>query len=269
MIERQHPQFSVVRQCKLLGLHRSGLYYKPVAESEENLAILRILDEQYLRTPFFGVRRLRAWLGKCGYPISRNRIRRLMGVWGWQTIYRRPRTSIPQPGVYKYPYLLKDLVIGRPNQVWAMDITYIPMRRGYMYLCAIIDVHSRFIVGWSISNTMTAEWCRQVAEDAIERYGPPEIFNTDQGSQFTSAEFTGLLESHHIQISMDGKGRAIDNIFVERLWRSVKYEHVYLHVYDDAVQLYAGLCGYMDFYNETRPHQGLAYETPSTIYAAA
>ncbi|MES1159394.1 MAG: IS3 family transposase, partial [Bacteroidota bacterium] len=190
MIDKQHPHFSVVRQCALLGLHRSGLYYKPCAESQENLAILRFMDEQYLRTPFFGVRRLRAWLVRAGYKINRKRIRRLMEVWGWQTIYRRPRTTIPQPGVYKYPYLLKDLVVNRANQVWAMDITYVPMRRGYMYLCAIIDLQSRFVVNWSVSNTMTAEWCRQVAEDAIERYGAPEIFNTDQGSQFTSAEFT-------------------------------------------------------------------------------
>ena len=192
-----------------------------------------------------------------------------MEVWGWQTIYRRPRTTIAQPGVYKYPYLLKDLVVTRVNQVWAMDITYIPMRRGYMYLCAIIDLHSRFVVNWSISNTMTAEWCRQVVEDAIELYGAPEIFNTDQGSQFTSADFTSMLQSYKIQISMDGKGRAIDNIFVERLWRSVKYEHVYLYIYDDAVQLYEGLSGYFNFYNGSRPHQGLAYETPQTIYAAA
>lgn len=269
MVDKNHPQFSVARQCALLGLHRSGLYYKPCAESAENLSILRLLDEQYLSTPFYGVRRLQAWLRRAGYTINRKRVRRLLRVWGWQTIYRRPRTTMTEAGAYKYPYLLKGLVISRINQVWAMDITYVPMRRGYMYLCAIIDLHSRFVVNWSISNTMTAEWCRQVVEDAIEQYGPPDIFNTDQGSQFTSDEFTSMLKSHQIQISMDGKGRAIDNIFIERLWRSVKYEHVYLYIYDDAVQLYEGLSGYFHFYNESRPHQSLAYETPQTMYAAA
>jgi putative transposase len=266
MIDKDHPVFSVSRQCSLLGLHRSGLYYKPSLESEENLEILRKLDEQYLQTPFFGARRLKAWLLRQGYQINRKRMRRLMEVWGWQTIYRRPRTTIPQPGVYKYPYLLKDLLINRVNQVWAMDITFVPMRRGYMYLCAIIDVHSRYVVNWSVSNTMTAAWCCQVVEEALEMYGIPEIFNTDQGSQFTSVEFTSLLESMGIQISMDGKGRAIDNIFIERLWKSVKYEHIYLHVYDDAVQLYEGLKGYFQFYNQQRPHQGLAYDTPEEFY---
>lgn len=266
MIEKNHPVFNIARQCALLGLHRSGLYYKPAAESTENLEILRKLDEQYLRTPFFGTRRLRRWLMRQGYRINRKRMQRLMGIWGWQTLYRRPRTTIPEPGVHKYPYLLKGLSIGEVNQVWAMDITYVPMRRGYMYLCAIIDVHSRYVLNWSISNTMTAEWCCQVAEEAFERYGTPGIFNTDQGSQFTSAAFTALLETRGVRISMDGKGRAIDNIFVERLWKSVKYEHIYLHVYDDAVQLYNGLKEYFDFYNQERPHQSLDYETPGEFY---
>lgn len=266
MIDKAHPNFSVSRQCNLLGLHRSGLYYKPCPESEENLEILRKLDEQYLKTPFFGTRRLRNWLQRQGYVLNRKRMRRLMEIWGWQTIYRRPKTTVPVAGVYKYPYLLKDLPITRINQAWAMDITYVPMRKGYMYLCGIIDIHSRYVINWSVSNTMTAEWCCQVVQEALERYGIPEIFNTDQGSQFTSAEFTSLLESKGIRISMDGKGRAIDNIFVERLWKSIKYEHIYLHVYDDAVQLYNGLKEYFSFYNHDRPHQGLAYETPEEFY---
>jgi putative transposase len=266
MIDRNHSCISIRRQCSLLGLHRSGIYYKPSSESKENLEILRKLDEQYLKTPFFGTRRLRNWLQRQGYKLNRKRIRRLMEVWGWQTIYRRPKTTVPTPGVYKYPYLLKDLSITRINQVWAMDITFVPMRRGYMYLCAIIDLHSRYVVNWSVSNTMTAAWCCQVVEEALEMYGSPEIFNTDQGSQFTSAEFTSLLEAKGIRISMDGKGRAIDNIFVERLWKSVKYEHIYLHVYDDAVQLYNGLKEYFGFYNQDRHHQGLAYETPQEFY---
>lgn len=267
MIDRKHSRISISRQCSLWGLHRSGLYYKPCAESNENLEILRKMDEQYLRTPFFGTRRLRSWLRRQGYSINRKRMRRLMEVWGWQTIYRRPRTTVPEPGVYKYPYLLRDLPITHVNQAWAIDITFVPMRKGYMHLCAIIDIQSRYVVNWSLSNTMTAAWCRQVVEEALDQYSTPEIFNADQGCQFTSAEFTSFLESKDIRISMDGKGRAIDNIFVERLLKSVKYEYIYLHVYDDAVQLYNGLREYFGFYNRDRPHQGLAYETPEEFYS--
>jgi putative transposase len=265
MIDNKHS-LSIVKQCGLLGLHRSGLYYMPRSESEENLTILRLLDEQYFKTPFYGMRKLTVLLRKQGFRINHKRVNRLMDLMGWQTLYRYKSTSEPDKQNRLYPYMLKGLRIERPNQVWAMDITYVPMRKGFMYLCAIIDLHTRFVVNWSLSNTMTAEWCKQVAEEAIALYGAPEIFNTDQGSQFTSEVFTGLLKGENVQISMDGKGRAIDNIFIERLWRTVKYEHVYLHVVDDGVQLYEGLHAYFDFYNHQRPHQSLGYETPAGCY---
>jgi putative transposase len=266
MIDNKHSSLSIVRQCRLLGLHRSGLYFKPCSESEENLTILRLLDEQYYKTPFYGSRKLTVWLKKQDFKINRKRTQRLMDVMGWQTLYRHRNTSEPDKQHKRYPYLLKGLLIERANQVWAMDITYVPMRRGFMYLCAVIDLHTRFVVNWSLSNTMTAEWCKQVVEEAFQMHGYPEIFNTDQGSQFTSDVFTGLLLGKEIQISMDGKGRAIDNIFIERLWRSVKYEHIYLHVAEDGVQLYEGLQEYFSFYNHERSHQSLAYKTPADCY---
>ena len=266
MVDDKHIILSIVKQCRLLGLHRSGLYYKPCRETEENLTILRLLDEQYFKTPFYGVRKLTVWLKRPGFKINRKRVTRLMEVMGWQTLYRYKNTSGPDKQNKLYPYLLKGLRIERSNQVWAMDITYVPMRKGFMYLCAVIDLHTRFVVNWSLSNTMTAEWCKQVAEEAMETHGSPEIFNTDQGAQFTSDVFTGLLKAREIQISMDGKGRAIDNIFIERLWRSVKYEYVYLHVAEDGVQLYEGLKEYFSFYNHERPHQSLEYGTPADCY---
>lgn len=266
MITKQHSSLSVTQQCRLLSLHRSGLYYQPCPQSEENLTIMRLLDEQYFKTPFYGVRRLTAWLKQQGYCINRKRVKRLMELMGWQTIYRRPNTSKPCKENRIYPYLLRGLDINRANQVWAMDITYVPMRKGFMYLCAVIDIHTRYVVNWSISNTMTAEWCSQVVNEAIQQYGRPEILNTDQGSQFTSEVFTELLKEKEIQISMDGKGRAIDNIFIERLWRSVKYEHIYLRVPDDGVGLYEGLNDYFCFYNSERLHQSLGYKTPEVLY---
>lgn len=266
MIEKDNKQISIVRQSELLGIHRSGLYYQPCPESEENLTIMRLLDEQYLKTPFYGVRRLTVWLESKGYQINRKRTRRLMELMGWQTIYRAPRTSVADKQHKVYPYLLKGLEIQRANQVWATDITYIPMAKGFMYLCAVIDLHTRYVVNWGISNTMSAEWCREVMAEAIERYGKPEIVNTDQGSQFTSEEFTGMLLGKGIQISMDGKGRAIDNVFVERLWRSVKYEHVYLRPSTDGVELYKGLKWYFNFYNSERFHQSLDYKLPAVVY---
>lgn len=265
MIDNKHS-LSVVKQCGLLGLHRSGLYYKPCGESQENLTILRLLDEQYFKTPFYGVRKLTVLLKQQGFKVNRKRVKRLMEVMGWQTLYRYKNTSEPDKQNRLYPYLLKGLRITGANQVWAMDITYVPMRKGFMYLCAVIDLHTRYIVNWSLSNTMSAQWCKQVVQEAIEAHGCPEIFNTDQGSQFTSDVFTGLLKENNIQISMDGKGRAIDNIFIERLWRTVKYEYVYLHVADDGVQLYEGLQKYFCFYNHERPHQSLEYETPAGCY---
>jgi putative transposase len=227
LIEKDYPKLSVVRQCDLLEVSRSGLYYEPVAESAENLQVMRTLDEQYLKTPFYGVERLLPLLVGLGYP---KRLRRLMRLQGWQTLYPRPRTTKSDPAAYKYPYLLKDLEVKRNNQVWAIDITYVPMKRGFLYLCAVIDLYSRYVVGWGVSNTMTAEWCTEILQEAISTHGAPEMINSDQGSQFTSEVYTALLKCKGIQISMDGKGRAIDNIFIERLWRSVKYEDIYLHV---------------------------------------
>lgn len=267
MIDRD-IQISLCRQCELLQIHRSGLYYSPVPESEENLHLMRLMDEQYFKTPFYGIRRMTAWLNRLGYKVNRKRVKRLMEIMGWQTIYRKPNLSKRNKQHPVYPYLLKDLVIDRTNQVWGIDITYIPMRRGFMYLCAIIDLHTRFVVNWGISNVMTAAWVRQLVEEAIEMHGQPEIINSDQGGQFTSEEYVSLLTERDqpIAISMDGKGRAIDNIFVERLWKSVKYECVYLHVFEDGVELYNGLKEYFRFYNTERPHQSLAYQTPESRY---
>ena len=269
MIDKNHIQMSIAEQCHLLNIHRSGLYYKPCMESEENLCIMRLLDEQYFKTPFYGVRRLTAWLQMLGYKINRKRVRRLMGIMGWETIFRAPRTSDPDKQHKVYPYLLKGLAITRVNQVWATDITYVPMRKGFMYLCAIIDIHTRYVINWSISNTMTADWCKEVLQQAIEQHGKPEIFNSDQGSQFTSNLFTDYLEKNEIQISMDGKGRAIDNIYMERLWRTVKYEHIYLHAPADGVALYEGLQEYFTFYNTERLHQSLGYRAPESVYKQA
>jgi putative transposase len=269
LIEPAHMELSVAKQCALLNVGRSGLYYSPVKESEENLAIMRLLDEQYLKTPFYGVERLLVLLVVMGYAVNRKRVRRLMKLMGWQTLYCTPRTTRTDPAAYKYPYLLRGLSVERKNQVWAIDITYLPMKNGFMYLCAIIDIHTRFVVGWGISNSMTAEWCCEIVAGAIARHGKPEIINSDQGSQFTSGLYTDLLKENGVQISMDGKGRAIDNIFIERLWRTVKYEHVYLHAYEDGLTLYKGLNGYFNFYNDERRHQSLGYETPLTLYQCA
>jgi putative transposase len=266
MIDKQESSLSIARQCELVKVHRSGLYYKPCSESQENLAIMRLLDEQYFKTPFYGVRKLTFLLRSQGFNVNRKRVKRLMDLMGWQTLYRHKNTSKPNKQNRLYPYMLKGLSINRANQVWAMDITYVPMRKGFMYLCAVIDLYTRYVVNWSVSNTMTAEWCKQVAQEAIEKYGQPEIFNTDQGSQFTSEDFTSALLNREIKVSMDGKGRAIDNIFIERLWRTVKYEYVYLHVAEDGVQLYEGLMEYFSFYNQQRPHQSLGYETPEARY---
>lgn len=268
MIVSKQSGLSLSRQCDLLCIHRSGLYYKPCAESEENLAIMRLMDEQYLKTPFYGIRRLSAWLSHQGMHVNRKRVKRLMQLMGWQTLYKRPNTSWKNKAHKIHPYLLKDLAIVEKNQAWGIDITYVPMRRGFMYLCAIIDLHTRYVVNWSLSNTMTAEWVRSVVEEAIAQHGRPQIINSDQGSQFTSFEYTSLFDDK-MKISMDGKGRAIDNIFIERLWKSVKYECIYLNVFDDGVKLYEGLKHYFNFYNKERIHQSLDYKTPESLYKNA
>ena len=259
---------SLYRQCDLLQIHRSGLYYTPVPENEENLHLMRLLDEQYYKTPFYGIRRLTAWLQKLGHLVNRKRIKRLMEIIGWRTIYRKRNTSKKSKENPVYPYLLRDLTIDHPNHVWAIDITYIPMQRGFMYLCAVIDVHTRYVVNWGISNTMTSLWCRQIVEEAIKANGQPEIINSDQGSQFTGSDYTSLLlqRDNPIAISNDGKGRAIDNIFIERLWKSVKYECIYINVFEDGMQLYEGLQKYFHFYNTERLHQSLDYQTPEYAY---
>jgi len=266
MIEKDHPQLSIVKQCELLEISRSGFYYQPVPETEENLSIMRWLDEQYFKTPFYGVERLLVLLIVMGYKLNHKRLRRLMRLQGWQTLYPKPRTTRIDPAAYKYPYLLKNVLIERKNQVWAIDITYVPMKNGFMYLCAVIDLHTRYVVNWGISNSMTAEWCTEIVSEAIGIHGKPEIVNSDQGSQFTSEVYVNMLKANDIQISMDGKGRAIDNIFIERLWRTVKYEHIYLYVYEDGLSLYKGLQTYFSFYNGERRHKSLKNETPENYF---
>jgi len=266
MLKRGIKGSSLRHQCDLLSICRSGLYYTPSVETEENLNIMRFLDAQYFKTPFYGERRLLSILHQAGYEINIKRLRRLMQVVRWRTLYPKIRTSISDAKAQKYPYLLKDLKIERSNQVWAIDITYIPMKHGFMYLFAIIDLYSRYVVGWSVSNTMTAEWCMATVEKAIARYGKPEIINSDQGSQFTSDGDVELLKGYDIQISMDGKGRAIDNTFIERLWRSVKQEYIYLNPCETGYDLWCGLRNYFQFYNTERPHQSLENMPPKERY---
>ncbi len=265
MVERQHPKLATVRQCALLGISRSSVYYRPRGTSLEDLAIMKLIDQQYLATPFYGSRRMTAWLKRQGHQVSRKRVQRLMRTMGLRAIYRRPRTSQPTPGHKVYPYLLGGMEITRPNQVWAADITYLPMERGFLYLVAIMDWYSRYVVAWRLSNTLGTDFCVETLEEALGK-GRPEIFNTDQGSQFTSEAFTGLLERHGVRISMDGKGRYRDNIFVERLWRTVKYEEVYLRAYSGGREAKAGLDEYFRFYNAQRPHQALDYRTPAEVF---
>jgi len=266
MIDYNNRKISINEQCRLLKISRSGLYYVPCGESEYNLLLMRLIDEQYLKTPFYGTRRMTVYLIDLGYNVSRKRVQRLYSLMGIHGIYPRPNLSKSNTGHKKYPYLLRNITINRVKQVWEADITYIRMNKGFMYLMAIIDVHSRYVVGWGISNTIDTNFCVSVLTKSIERYGVPEIFNTDQGSQFTSNDFISKLEEQKIQISMDGKGRALDNIFIERLWRSVKQEYVYIHEIKDGVELYHGIENYFDFYNNKRPHQSLDYITPYKIY---
>jgi len=267
MVERQHSSLSVVRQCSLLGISRSGLYYRPKGISEEDLALMKLIDRQYLVTPFYGSRKIVAWLLRQGQQVNRKRVRRLMRVMGLAAIYRRPRTSRPAPGHRIYPYLLAGMKITRPNQVWAADITYIPMARGFLYLMAIIDWYSRYVLSWRLSNTLDAGFCIEALEEALAK-GRPEIFNTDQGSQFTSEAFSGLLEQYDVRISMDGKGSYTNNLFIERLWRTVKYEEGYLKAYQDGKEDRLSLGEYFRFYNTERPHQALGYRTPAEVFAS-
>jgi putative transposase len=265
MIVRNH-KLPLTRQAEVLGLSRSSLYYRSRPVPEAELAIMRRIDELHLEFPFAGSRMLRDLLRGEGFEIGRGRVTTLMRKMGIEALYRRPNTSKPAPGHKIYPYLLRNLPVERANQVWAMDITYIPMARGFVYLAVVLDWWSRRVLSWRVSITMEADFCIDAVEEALAKYGKPEIFNTDQGSQFTGASFTGLLRTHGIAISMDGKGAWRDNVFVERLWRSVKYEEVYLRAYDDVGEARASISRYLEFYNTRRPHSSLGRRTPDQAY---
>jgi putative transposase len=264
----QGSELSVSRQCEILELNRSGVYYTPRPVSEEDLILMRRIDELHLKHPFYGARRLAKQLVRNGFEVGRVHVATLMRRMGIEAIYRRPRTSIPARDSLIYPYLLGGLRIDRANQVWASDLTYLPMAHGFLYLVAILDVASRKVLSFRVSNTMTPDFCVEALEEAIARFGAPEIMNTDQGSQFTSAAWTDVLKAEDTSISMDGKGRWIDNVFIERLWRSVKYEDVYLRSYENGREVQAGLTQYFDFYNRERIHQSHEYQTPDEIYFA-
>jgi putative transposase len=265
MIDREHD-LALTRQAKILKLSRSGLYYRPRPVPPADLAVMRRIDELYLDYPFAGSRMLRDLLRGEGVEIGRQRVAKMMKRMGIEALYRRPNTSKPTPGHKIYPYLLRCVAVDRPNQVWAMDITYIPMARGFVYLAAVVDWFSRRVLAWRVSITMEVAFCLEAVEEALARHGRPEIFNTDQGSQFTGADFTGLLLDNAIAISMDGKGAWRDNVFVERLWRSVKYEEVYLRAYDSVGEARASIGRYLDFYNRKRPHSSLDARTPDRAY---
>lgn len=266
-IERGHRSLSVRRQCALLGIPRSQLYYEAVPEKEANLELMRLIDGQYLKTPFWGSRNMTAFLRRRGYPVNRKRIQRLMRKMGLEGLAPGPSTSRPAPGHQVYPYLLKDLVIEGPNQVWSSDITYVPLRHGFLYLVAVMDWYSRHVLSWRLSNSLEVAFCLEALEAALET-GRPEIFNTDQGSQFTSRDFTDRLLTASIAISMDGRGRALDNVFIERLWRSVKYEDLYLKDYESGADCQKGLTHYFRFYSHERPHQSLDYRTPWEVHTS-
>ena len=265
MLELDHPQLSITRQCQLLGLARATWYYQPRGESERNLRLLNLLDEQYTRTPFYGVPRMTAWLATQGERVNEKRVRRLLRLLGLTAMYPKPRLSQAVAGHRIYPYLLRNVAITRVNQVWSTDITYIRLSAGFVYLVAIMDWFSRYVLSWEVSVTLESSFCLAALDWALHR-ARPEIFNSDQGSQFTSNEFTGRLLAQGILISMDGRGRALDNIFVERLWRTVKYEDVYLKEYQSVVSTVSGLAAYFEFYNDTRLHQSLGYKTPAEVY---
>lgn len=268
LVDNQH-RLSIRKQCDLLSVHRSGIYYAPKGESTENLKIMRLMDEHYLKHPTEGVIRMQDFLFALGFVVNHKRVRRLLRLMGLMAVY--PRKNLSRLGHKKYihPYLLRGLKIERPNQVWAIDITFIPMKNGFMYLTAIIDVYSRYIVGWGISNSLDAEASLNVLKQAIKDHGKPEIINSDQGSQFTCEDWVEYLKQEDIRISMDGKGRAIDNIFIERFWRTIKYDYVYLNPANDGLELYRGVKEYMSYYNYTLRHQGIGRKTPAELYKPA
>ena len=265
LVDVTHDELSIRRQCQLLGLNRSSCYYQGVGETAENLRLMRLIDEQYLETPFYGSRRMTAWLVRQGHDVNRKRVQRLMRCMGLEAIYAKPRTTLPAENHRVFPYLLRGVTIEHPDQVWSADITYVPMRYGFMYLVAILDWFSRYVITWRLSNSLDSEFCVEALETAL-MFGCPVVFNTDQGAQFTSRAFTDRLRAAQVQISMDGRGRALDNVFVERLWRSVKYEDIYIQGYDTVPGLHRGLARYFAFYNDERPHQSLGYRTPAAVY---
>ena len=266
MIDPTEKGLSVSRQCRMLGICRSSRYYKRKPIKPDDLELMRLIDEQYLKTPSWGSRSMRNYLRRRGYKVNRKRVQRLMRLMGLEAIYPKPKTSRPHPRHKLYPYLLRNLNIDRPNKVWAADVTYIPMPRGFMYLVVVMDWHSRKVLSWRLSNTLEADFCVAALEDALSQHGCPEIFNTDQGAQFTSQAFTGVLKSHEIQISMDGRGRVQDNIFIERLWWSIKYQYLYLWSFDNGAQLRQGLDQWFQLYNQERSHQALDNLTPDEVY---
>jgi putative transposase len=265
LVEPDHPQLSVRRQCELLGLSRASLYYEPVPESPENLRLMRLIDQEYTAHPFYGSRKMTRWLVQEGEAVNRKRVQRLMRLMGLEAIYPKPKLSATGRGHRIYPYLLRDVAIERADQVWSTDITYVPLPRGFMYLAAIIDWYSRYVLAWRLSNTLDGSFCLDMLEEALSR-GRPEVFNTDQGVQFTATAWTGRLERAGVAVSMDGRGRCLDNVFVERLWRTVKYEYVYLWRPELVPALAAGLTTYFGYYNEQRTHQSLEDRTPAEVY---
>jgi len=268
LLERDRREPSIRRQCRLLWLARSSVYRRARSATEDDLALMRRIDELFTAFPFLGSRRMARMLGTEAAPINRKRMQRLMRKMGIAALGPKPRTTKPQPGHKIFPYLLRNMTIERPNQVWAADITYIPIGRGFLYLVAVMDWASRAVLSWRLSNTMDVSFCVSALEDALARFGRPEIFNTDQGSQFTSAAFTGTLAKAEIRISMDGRGRWMDNVFIERLWRSLKYEDIYLKGYADGREARAGIASWIAFYNGRRPHQALSNRTPMAVWRA-
>ena len=266
MIRRDHPRLSLSRQCRLLRVSRSSVYHRPKGESAENLALMRRIDELFLKYPFYGSRQMVRHLWRQGVRVGRHRVRRLMRLMGLEAIYQAPRTTTRNPRHRVYPYLLKGLAIERPNQAWCADITYIPVQKGFLYLVAVMDWASRRVLSFRLSNTLDARFCVEALTEALERYGRPEIFNSDQGSQFTSHEFTRVLQDAGCAISMDGRGRCLDNVFIERLWRSLKYEAVYLHELSDGFEAQRAIAKWLRFYNTQRPHSALAGATPREAY---
>jgi putative transposase len=266
MVEKDNQDVSINKQCQLLMINRSTYYYKPICASQQNLLLMRLIDEQHLKTPFCGSRKMTHYLQRLGYNVCRKRVRRLMRLMNIHVIYQKPRTSTPDQSHKIYPYLLRNLEINKPNQVWCTDITYIPVKKGFFYLVAIMDWYSRKVLSWQLSNSMDTIFCIAALTEALEKYQNPEIFNSDQGSQFTSNDFTSVLQDVNIKISMDGKGRWMDNVFIERLWRSIKYECIYLQEFNDGKELKSMINQWINFYNFERPHQHFSGQTPAEMY---